>query len=91
MEKKNPSFQEWRKRIAYFTISAAILAFMFLPALGSSSILSLSTAIASPGDNQGQEKEHCPPGVNHVPKDKHSYDVLVSICEGEKEHGNPHG
>jgi hypothetical protein len=90
MEKKNVSFQEWRKRIAYLSISAALLTFMFLPS-SSSSILSLSTAIASPGDNQGQEKEHCPPGVNHVPEDKHSYEVLVSICEGEKEHGNPHG
>jgi hypothetical protein len=67
-------------------LSAVILGVIFLPT-GSSSLLSLSTAVASPDDNQ--EQEHCPGGINHVPRESHAYEVLVSICEGEKGHENP--
>lgn len=92
MEQNNTRFRQWRRGIAPL-ITAAILASMFLPITGSASTVSKSTALASPEDNpgQGQQKEHCPPGVNHVPEDSNAYEVLVSLCEGEKPPGNPHG
>jgi hypothetical protein len=92
MEKTNAGSHQWRKGIASCSIAAVFLAFMLVPAAGASSVLSLSTAIASPGDNRGHDSEdhgkHCPPGINHVPPGSHAYDVLKKKCENDNENGD---
>lgn len=61
-----------------FAASAAILIVLFLPT-ASGSVISLSTAIASPDGDQ-------PPcqALEHVKEGKHSYDVIYALCAGEK-------
>ena len=87
---------EWLPRVSkiYISIvsSAALLAILFIPIGSSSSVVSLSTSVASPHDNPGNgpKGDHCPQGVNHVPKDTHAYAVLVSLCNGDRPPGNPH-